>query len=233
MATSAHPSFPTRPYTSGLGRPATAGPGTGFNPPAPTNQYPPQTYNVGPTGGFGGPAQQQQPQLQQQQPQLQQQQQQQAARLERERAERERREAEDRGVLDALTEEQREEINEAVRLSHPSPSASEEKRLEDHVMLTLRTVHPLRPRQRRTHRLPRTQSRAQSTRLRPPQNRDPRFTPSKRPPSLEPPILQTEPAPPTTATATSEQQTLLLGSNAPLTPPRAVHARSSNADREP
>lgn len=116
MATSAHPSFPTRPYTSGLGRPATAAPGTGFNAPAPTNQYPPQAYNVGPSGGFGGPAQQQQqPQLQQQQPQLQQQQQQQqAVRLERERAERERREAEDRGVLDALTEEQREEINEAV-----------------------------------------------------------------------------------------------------------------------
>lgn len=33
-----------------------------------------------------------------------------------ERAERERRELEERGVLEALSEEQREEVNEAVRL---------------------------------------------------------------------------------------------------------------------
>ncbi|KAG8628015.1 hypothetical protein KVT40_003888 [Elsinoe batatas] len=55
------------------------------------------------TGGFGGATQQQR----------------EAARLERERqerAERERREAEDRGVLDSLSEEHREEINEAFQL---------------------------------------------------------------------------------------------------------------------
>lgn len=47
------------------------------------------------------------------------QQQREAQRLERERqerAERERRELEERGVLEALSEEQREEVNEAVRL---------------------------------------------------------------------------------------------------------------------
>lgn len=99
MATStAHPSFPSRPYTSGLGRPGSTAPQNAFSAPQ-ANPYPGQNYNA--QGAFGGATQQQR----------------EAARLERERierAERERREAEERGVLDALTEEQREEINEAV-----------------------------------------------------------------------------------------------------------------------
>ncbi|TKX18177.1 EF-hand domain-containing protein 3 [Elsinoe australis] len=99
MATStAHPSFPSRPYQSGLGRPASTAPQNTYSAPG---QYQAPQYPA--AGGFGGATQQQR----------------EAARLERERqerAERERREAEDRGVLDSLTEEQREEINEAFGL---------------------------------------------------------------------------------------------------------------------
>lgn len=106
MATStAHPSFPSRPYTSGLGRPATTQPQNTYNAPQ-QNPFPSQPYNAA-QGGFGTNATQQRD----------------AQRLERERqerAERERaaREAEERGVLEALSEEQREEINEAVRHIH-------------------------------------------------------------------------------------------------------------------
>jgi len=105
MATSAaHPSFPSRPYTSGLGRPGTTAPQQSAYNAGQTIPYQNQGYNAaGAAGGFGSGATQQQ--------------QREAARLERERverAERERREEEERGVLDALTEEQREEINEAV-----------------------------------------------------------------------------------------------------------------------
>ena len=103
-AQAAHSSFPSRPYTSGLGRPASTAPQTAYNAPQ-TNLYQNPSYNA--PSGFGGAGQQ---------------------RLERERAERaerERREEEERGVLDALTEEQREEINEAVRglptLKHLKP----------------------------------------------------------------------------------------------------------------
>lgn len=107
-STSAHP-YPSRPYT-GLGRPANT-----MNTFAPQQQTP-----------YAAPPQ---PQLQSQsQPHFgagaggnaagaQTAQQREAQRLERERlerAERERREAEERDVLGALSEEQREEIMEAV-----------------------------------------------------------------------------------------------------------------------
>jgi len=107
MATSsAHPSFPSRPYTSGLGRAASSAPQNAFNTTAQNlYQSAPFTSNNNAPSGFGGGGATQQ--------------QREAARLDRERldrAERERREAEERGVLDALTEEQREEINEAFTL---------------------------------------------------------------------------------------------------------------------
>jgi centrin-3 len=106
MATSsAHP-FPSRPYTTGLGRAGGGGGGTGqaafqntpYNSQTPHNA--PQGY-----GAAGAAATQQQREAQ---------------RLEnerRERAERERREAEERQALEALSEEQREEVNEAVCIS--------------------------------------------------------------------------------------------------------------------
>ena len=102
MATSSqHPPFPSRPYTSGLGR-------TGGQSAFHSTPYNAQTtfnaaaQNTAGTGlGGTGPTQQQR----------------EAQRLERERqerTERERREAEERGVLEALSEEQREEVDEAV-----------------------------------------------------------------------------------------------------------------------
>lgn len=109
MATSsAHPPYPSRPYT-GLGRT-----GGGANTFAQTPYAQPQQQQQN-FSGAPAPTQQQR----------------EAQRLERERlerAERERREAEDRGVLEALSEEQREEINEAVWTIH--------KKLELRVMLT-------------------------------------------------------------------------------------------------
>lgn len=116
MATS---QFPSRPFT-GLGRASTVGqqqqqqqvPNQQQNlqsqhqqqPPQNTSAYPVPSY-AGPSntynGGAGaaGPGQRDA-----------------VARAERERLERERREAEERaGALEALSEEQREEINEAVR----------------------------------------------------------------------------------------------------------------------
>ncbi|GAB7340226.1 hypothetical protein MBLNU457_6691t1 [Dothideomycetes sp. NU457] len=92
--------FPSRPYNSGLARPGSTAPQNAYNAPQ-TNPYQNQPYNA--PNNFVGATQQQR----------------EAARLERERldrAERERREEEERGVLDALTEEQREEINEAFGL---------------------------------------------------------------------------------------------------------------------
>lgn len=113
MATSAsHPQpFPSRPYTSGLGR---TGGQSAFQP-TPYNTQTPFNAPAQNTAGLGGAATTQQ--------------QRDAQRLERERqerAERERREAEERGVLEALSEEQREEVNEAVCLSYPMPATSEE-----------------------------------------------------------------------------------------------------------
>lgn len=106
MATStSHPAFPSRPYTSGLGGQRTPyNAATTFNAPqAPSQQQlPPQHSSA---FGAAGPSTTQQ--------------QREAQRLERERqerAERERREAEERGVLDSLSEEQREEVNEAVSM---------------------------------------------------------------------------------------------------------------------
>lgn len=113
MATSTTaPPFPSRPYASGLGR------NTPFNNPQPGSfGAPPAQQSSGTYGGtgFGGggnalgggsaAATQQQREAQ---------------RLERERAERadrERREADERVALDALSEEQREEVNEAVRIA--------------------------------------------------------------------------------------------------------------------
>lgn len=93
MATS-HQPFPSRPYTSGLGR-ASNTPFTGQT----AYAAPPQ--NPSGAGASGLTPQQRE-----------------AQRLERERLERqerERREAEERNALEALSEEQREEINEAVR----------------------------------------------------------------------------------------------------------------------
>lgn len=99
MATTQQP-FPSRPYTSGLGRPGGQG------------AFQSTPFNAGAqnTGGFGGVASGAAVTTQQQR---------EAQRLERERqerAERERREAEERGVLEALSEEQREEVNEAFSL---------------------------------------------------------------------------------------------------------------------
>ena len=102
MATSSqHPPFPSRPYTSGLGRTGgqSAFQSTPYNTQTPFNTAAQTTAGTG-LGGTG-PTQQQR----------------EAQRLERERqerAERERREAEERGVLEALSEEQREEVDEAV-----------------------------------------------------------------------------------------------------------------------
>ena len=106
MATSAshpHP-FPSRPYTSGLGR---TGGQSAFQP-TPYNTQTPFNAPAQNTAGLGTAATTQQ--------------QRDAQRLDRERqerAERERREADERGVLESLSEEQREEVNEAVCLSHP------------------------------------------------------------------------------------------------------------------
>ncbi|KAK0320333.1 Calcium-binding component of the spindle pole body (SPB) half-bridge [Friedmanniomyces endolithicus] len=116
MATSTtHQPFPSRPYTSGLGRTAggqqqTAfGANTPYNTQTPFNAPPPQQNpgygpsGIGAAGGAGATTQQQR----------------EAQRSERdrqERVERERREAEERGALDALSEEQREEVNEAFSL---------------------------------------------------------------------------------------------------------------------
>ncbi|KAK3709727.1 Calcium-binding component of the spindle pole body (SPB) half-bridge [Vermiconidia calcicola] len=106
MATStSHPPFPSRPYTSGLGR---TGGQSAFQS-TPYNTQTPFNAPVQNTAGFGGAASG--PSTTQQQRE--------AQRLERERqerAERERREAEERGVLDRLSEEQREEVNEAFSL---------------------------------------------------------------------------------------------------------------------
>ena len=99
MATStAQQPFPSRPYTAGFGRNGGQGgfQSTPFNAPA---QNP--AGFAGAASGAGAATQQQR----------------EAQRLDRERqerAERERREADERGVLEALSEEQREEVNEAV-----------------------------------------------------------------------------------------------------------------------
>lgn len=101
-ASQSHGAFPSRPYTSGLG--------------AAGGQRPFQTPFSNPgqnTAGFGTAAASGVATTQQQRD---------AQRLERERherAERERREAEERGALEALSEEQREEVNEAVRRVKP------------------------------------------------------------------------------------------------------------------
>lgn len=108
-----HAPFPSRPYTSGLG----AGRGQSSKPynaatpcNAPPQQNPSAIYGAGGAfggGGTGGVSQQQR----------------EAQRLERERAERaerDRREAEERGALDSLSEEERDEINEAVCPLYPN-----------------------------------------------------------------------------------------------------------------
>lgn len=104
-----------------------------------------------------------------------------AQRLERERAERVERERMERAgqsQLGELSEEQREEINEAVCLFC---NAYEKKRvLEPRNTLVIKnssliqaiTVSTLRPRPRQPHRLPRTKSRHESPRLRPPKTRN-------------------------------------------------------------
>ncbi|KAG9523751.1 EF-hand, partial [Aureobasidium melanogenum] len=100
----ATPQFPTRPFP-GLGRASTVGQQQQQQAPPNANTYQPPSY-AGPSntynaGGAGAAGQRDA-----------------LARQERERAERERREAEERaaGALDALSEEQREEINEAFSL---------------------------------------------------------------------------------------------------------------------
>ncbi|KAG9564983.1 hypothetical protein KCU61_g4360, partial [Aureobasidium melanogenum] len=100
----ATPQFPTRPFP-GLGRASTVGNQQQQQAPPNANTYqapsyggPSNTYNAGGAGAAG--------------------QRDAMARQERERIDRERREAEERaaGALDALSEEQREEINEAFSL---------------------------------------------------------------------------------------------------------------------
>jgi hypothetical protein len=101
----ATPQFPSRPFP-GLGRTSTVGQQQQQQQQAPpnANTYQPPGYG-GPSNTFNdrggaGPGQRER---------------QERERAERERMERERREAEERaGALDALSEEQREEINEAV-----------------------------------------------------------------------------------------------------------------------
>lgn len=161
----ATPQFPSRPFP-GLGRTSTVGQQQQQQAPPNANTYQPTSYG-GPSNTFNdrggaGPGQRER---------------QERERAERERIERERREAEERaGALDALSEEQREEINEAVSLL-PTPHSEENKAL-------IITVLPLRPRQRQPHRLPRTKSRPQSPRLRPPQIRNPLPAPNPRHPRL-------------------------------------------------
>lgn len=114
-ASMATPAFPSRPYT-GLGR----APNNNNNnnnqqqqqqQQGNANAYAPPTYGAGPSNAYnaGGAAAAQGPGGREA-----------AARQERERLERERREAEERAgaALDALSEEQREEINEAVSLEN-------------------------------------------------------------------------------------------------------------------
>lgn len=117
-ASASHAPFPSRPYTSAPGRNA-GGQGafqsTPFNAQTPYNA-PGQSAGAFGTGGPSGAATTQQ--------------QREAQRLERERqerADRERREAEERGVLEALSEEQREEVNEAVRYRHSTMAYKEVK----------------------------------------------------------------------------------------------------------
>jgi hypothetical protein len=147
MATSTNPALGPR---YGLGRTGGAGPSnTG-----------PNTFNTpAASGGFGAAAKSQQ-RLE-------------AERLERERKlreERERMEQAGQNSLAELSEEQREEITEAV-----SPYSSllrgkcERNKLTDCRCL----VQPVRPRQRPIHRLPRTQSRHARTGLRFAQARNP------------------------------------------------------------
>lgn len=100
-ASTANQPFPSRPYTSGLGR---TGAQSAFQSTPYTGQTPFNASAQHPGGlGAAGAATTQQ--------------QREAQRLDRERQdrlERERREAEERGVLESLSEEQREEVNEAV-----------------------------------------------------------------------------------------------------------------------
>jgi hypothetical protein len=110
-----------------------------------------------------------------------------AARQERERQERDRAQQAQQqqqagtsaaGVMAQLTDEQRDEINEAV--SHISPSHLPCLKSSIHIHASLlrwdqwETVQPLRPRQRLANRLPRVQSRSQSPRVRPAQARTPK-----------------------------------------------------------
>lgn len=236
MATS---QFPSRPFT-GLGRASTVGqqqqqqqvPNQQQNlqqqqhqqqPPQNTSAYPVPSY-AGPSntynGGAGaaGPGQRDA-----------------VARSERERLERERREAEERaGALEALSEEQREEINEAVR-TIPSPllttntlpnhqypstpptpppitSKTKDKETRRRIKILIskphQTVLPLRPRQRQPHRLPRIKSRPQSPRLRPSKTRP-----------LVPPLHPRHPCLRPFHHHHHQQQTNLLRSHPPPPPP--------------
>jgi hypothetical protein len=104
-ASTSHPPFPNRPYTSGLGRTGgqSAFQSTPYNAQTPFNASAQNPGGLGTAGASSAATTQQQREAQ---------------RLDRERQdrqERERREAEDRGVLESLSEEQREEVNEAVR----------------------------------------------------------------------------------------------------------------------
>jgi hypothetical protein len=104
----ATPQFPSRPFP-GLGRASTVGQQQQQQAPPNANTYQAPSYG-GPSNTFNdrggaGPGQRER---------------QERERAERERIERERREAEERaGALDALSEEQREEINEAVSFVPP------------------------------------------------------------------------------------------------------------------
>lgn len=71
--------------------------------------------------------------------------------------------------LSRLTEEQREEINEAVRPTHLSTNCRVGENPRDEILTV--QVHPLRPRPRQTPRLPRAPRRLPRARLHPPQTR--------------------------------------------------------------
>lgn len=98
-------------------------------------------------------------------------------RQERERAQREAAQGgSSSNPIHNISDEQREEINEAVGPFLPPPTP----------FLIYCAVRPLRPRQRPKDRLPRIQSRPQSPRIRPPETPNPRLPKRTRLSPLKP-----------------------------------------------
>jgi len=101
---SALPSFPSRSFTSALNRPGSTIPQNTYNNNPAQNPYYQTAPTNNPVNTFGTTSQQQQQQR------------------DRERLERERRDAEERNALESLSEEHREEINEAVSIVFSKPT---------------------------------------------------------------------------------------------------------------